>query len=218
METTTEEITIRVSHGAAHAYRAIDPRQRRLSENVISCWLEVEGANAEQLMRRRAAEPPVVEYWQASVPVNPDAADEGMVGGEVIVLPDRTTFGAAKGEGKGMIDATSLRIPKEDKERATWLRRVAALHVEVDCTRKMIRVLGPATREQAKALRVPLWIQDDETPECCGLRMSFVGQIDDNETCTQPPPGAVLWWHDTASFYVFTCPICLGVKAVGQQY
>jgi hypothetical protein len=48
--------------------------------------------------------------------------------------------------------------------------------------------------------------------------MSFVGQIDDDTICSEPPADAKLWWHDGASFYVFTCPMCLGVKAVGQQF
>jgi hypothetical protein len=67
-------------------------------------------------------------------------------------------------------------------------------------------------------LRIPSWIQTEEIPECCGNEMHFVGQIDDDFICRERPEGAKYWWHDTASFYVFTCPECLGCKAVGQQF
>jgi hypothetical protein len=48
--------------------------------------------------------------------------------------------------------------------------------------------------------------------------MIFVGQLDDNAICGEPPTGARMWWHDAASFYVFTCPQCLSCAAVGQQF
>lgn len=51
----------------------------------------------------------------------------------------------------------------------------------------------------------------------CSRPMFFVGQIDDDRICMEPPAGAELWWHDKASFYVFTCSKCLECKAVGQQ-
>ena len=54
--------------------------------------------------------------------------------------------------------------------------------------------------------------------ECCGMPMHFVGQIDDNDICTERPKDAILWWHDLASFYVFTCSQCLKCKAIGQQF
>lgn len=65
--------------------------------------------------------------------------------------------------------------------------------------------------------RIPNWIQNDATPHCCGQPMHFIGQLDDAAICKEPPEGARIWWHDIASFYVFTCGQCLGVKAVGQQ-
>ena len=80
-----------------------------------------------------------------------------------------------------------------------------------------IKVIRKATEDERKRYRVPLWIQGDEVPECCGQPMFFVGQIDDDFICTEPPEGAKLWWHDKASFYVFTCSQCLECKAVGQQ-
>jgi hypothetical protein len=72
--------------------------------------------------------------------------------------------------------------------------------------------------EDYNKYRTPLWIQGEDVPDCCGKPMFFVGQIDDNEICTEAPPDAKYWRHDRASFYVFTCSQCLSVKAVGQQY
>jgi hypothetical protein len=84
-----------------------------------------------------------------------------------------------------------------------------------DGRRKAIR---NATPEDIKKFRVPIWIQGEAIPICCGREMVFVGQIDDNEICTERPEDAKLWWHDAASFYVFTCPQCLECKALGQQF
>lgn len=81
-----------------------------------------------------------------------------------------------------------------------------------------VKVIRKATDEERRLFRVPLWIQGDEVPECCGKPMFFVGQIHDDRICTEPPAGAKMWWHDRASFYVFTCPQCLECKAVGQQF
>ena len=81
-----------------------------------------------------------------------------------------------------------------------------------------LKAIRKATTEQIKQFRVPVWIQGEEIPECCGSLMHFVGQLDDNALCTEVPEGAKYWWHDAASFYVFTCANCLGVKAVGQQF
>jgi hypothetical protein len=84
-----------------------------------------------------------------------------------------------------------------------------------DGTRKAVR---KATQEDIKNFRVPIWIQGEAVPMCCDREMIFVGQLDENDLCTERPEGAKMWWHDAASFYVFTCPICLAVTAVGQQY
>jgi hypothetical protein len=88
-------------------------------------------------------------------------------------------------------------------------------HVLPDGKRKAIR---KATSEDIKTFRVPIWIQGEEIPMCCGREMVFVGQIDDNVICTERPTDAKMWWHDAASFYVFTCPLCLESAAVGQQF
>ena len=84
-----------------------------------------------------------------------------------------------------------------------------------DSTLKAIR---KATDEELKRFRVPVWIQGEEAPICCGQAMHFVAQIDDNAICAERPRDAKLWWHDAASFYVFTCSECLAVQAVGQQF
>ena len=80
-----------------------------------------------------------------------------------------------------------------------------------------IKVIRKATEEERKLFRVPLWIQGDDVPECCGHPMFFVGQIDDDTICIERPTDAKMWWHDKASFYVFTCSQCLESKVVGQQ-
>ena len=103
------------------------------------------------------------------------------------------------------------------ESKLTWLDDFEhfVFQVLADGTRKAIR---KATSEDIKGFRVPIWIQGEEVPICCGREMVFVGQIDDNEICTERPDEAKLWWHDAASFYVFTCPQCLECKAVGQQF
>jgi hypothetical protein len=103
------------------------------------------------------------------------------------------------------------------ERKLTWLDDFEhfVFQVLADGTRKAIR---KATDEDIKRFRVPIWIQGEAVPICCGREMVFVGQIDDNEICTERPDDAKLWWHDVASFYVFTCPQCLECKAVGQQY
>jgi len=83
---------------------------------------------------------------------------------------------------------------------------------------EVIKVVRNATEEERREFRVPLWIQDEEIPECCGRPMFFVGQIDDDVICTERPPDAKMWWHDRASFYVFSCSQCLESKVVGQQF
>ncbi|MBN1964421.1 MAG: hypothetical protein JW910_07230 [Anaerolineae bacterium] len=82
-------------------------------------------------------------------------------------------------------------------------------------TLKAIRL---ATEDDYRRFRAPLWIQDDETPTCCDRPMFFVGQIDDDHLYAEAPPDARRWWHDRASFYVFTCPVCLAVRVIGQQF
>ena len=92
------------------------------------------------------------------------------------------------------------------------------MYCQIQHDETTFKVIRPATDDERKLFRVPLWIQGEETPKCCGRPMHFVGQIDDDRICTERPPDAKLWWHDLASFYVFTCSQCLECKAVGQQF
>ncbi len=100
----------------------------------------------------------------------------------------------------------------------TWIRDFEMLYCQRQHNTDVVKAIHKATDEECRTLRVPLWIQGEEVPECCGRPMYFVGQIDDNVICTQAPKDAEMWWHDVASFYVFTCAKCLSVKAVGQQF
>jgi hypothetical protein len=103
------------------------------------------------------------------------------------------------------------------ERKLTWLDDFEHFVFQVlpDGGRNAVR---KATGEDIKKFRVPIWIQGEEIPICCDREMVFVGQLDDNVLCTERPDGAKLWWHDAASFYVFTCPICLSSAAVGQQF
>ena len=100
----------------------------------------------------------------------------------------------------------------------TWFDSFELLYCQRQHDPQTIKVVRKATDQERRTYRVPLWIQGEDAPECCGHPMFFVGQIDDDTICSEPPADAELWWHDVASFYVFTCPKCLSVKAVGQQY
>lgn len=100
----------------------------------------------------------------------------------------------------------------------TWFEHFDLMYCQLQHDSETLKVIRKATDEERRVYRIPLWIQGEEVPECCGKPMFFVGQIDDNFICTERSDDAKMWWHDDASFYVFTCPICLEVKAVGQQF
>jgi hypothetical protein len=99
-----------------------------------------------------------------------------------------------------------------------WFDEFELLYCQQQHDPGTIKVIRKATEDERKLYRIPLWIQGEDIPLCCGQPMFFVGQIDDNVICTEPPSGAKFWWHDGASFYVFTCSQCLECKAVGQQF
>ena len=100
----------------------------------------------------------------------------------------------------------------------SWIQDFEAVEFSVLHDGSTFKAFRKASEQDYRSYRVPLWIQGDEVPMCCDLEMVFIGQIDDDTICTEPPVGAKLWWHDKASFYVFTCPKCLSVSAVGQQF
>lgn len=99
-----------------------------------------------------------------------------------------------------------------------WFDEFEFLYCQQQHEPDTFKVIRQATDEERSLFRLPLWIQGEEVPECCGRPMRFVGQIDDNRICSEPPADAKMWWHDAASFYVFTCSQCLECKAVGQQF
>ena len=125
---------------------------------------------------------------------------------------DRTFTVYAKRSGAVILDFHEL------PEEVDWFEDFEFMYCREQHDSATVKVIRRATSEELKMFRVPIWIQDEEVPECCGIPMQFVGQIDDNDLCTERPAGAKLWWHDAASFYVFTCAQCLECKAVGQQY
>ena len=99
-----------------------------------------------------------------------------------------------------------------------WCEEFEMLYCREQHDPETIKVIRAATDEERKVFRIPVWVQDEEVPECCGKPMQFVGHIDDDAICNERPAKAKMWWHDAASFYVFTCSQCLECKAVGQQY
>lgn len=60
-----------------------------------------------------------------------------------------------------------------------------------------------------KALGKPVWLQDDETPECCEAPMEFVFQVQD---------GDVVNFGDTGTGYVFKCKKCEKGKFLSQCF
>jgi len=103
-------------------------------------------------------------------------------------------------------------------EAVDWFGAFELMFCQLQHDRQSLKVVRKATEEERRRFRVPLWIQGEERPKCCDRPMFFVGQIDDDVLCTECPPDATMWWHDGASFYVFTCSQCLACKAIGQQF
>jgi uncharacterized protein (DUF433 family) len=99
-----------------------------------------------------------------------------------------------------------------------WLDEFVPVHFRTMSADQTLRAIRLADEQDFRRYRVPAWIQSEEIPTCCDRSMEFVGQLDDSHLCVEAPPGAKFWWHDAASFYVFTCSQCLEVQAVGQQY
>jgi len=106
----------------------------------------------------------------------------------------------------------------EKPEQIEWFEKFESLYCQQQHSPETLKVIRKATDDDFRLFRVAVWIQNEDEPECCGKKMFFVGQIDDDHICTERPAGARFWWHDRASFYVFTCSQCLECKAVGQQF
>jgi hypothetical protein len=138
--------------------------------------------------------------------------NEGDLGGPLVTAGDDRFHIRAEREKAVIIEFYDA--PGE----AGWIGNFELLYCQKQHDPATVKVIRKATDEERRSFRIPLWIQGEEVPECCGQPMHFVGQIDDDNLCAEPPDGAEVWWHDVASFYVFTCSKCLGCKAVGQQY
>src|SRR5436309_9202913 len=59
-----------------------------------------------------------------------------------------------------------------------WFDAFELLYCQRQHDRAVLKVIRKATDEERRMFRIPLWIQGDEVPECCGRQMHFVGQID----------------------------------------
>lgn len=137
------------------------------------------------------------------VPRSPDDLGGVTVTGRAEICSER--------HGKGVCCIQNL------DESLDWIEDFdyAVFQLERNGVRKVIR---KCSDEDYKFFRVPIWIQSPETPICCDRPMLFVGQIDDNRISSERPDDAKVWWHDAASFYVFTCPVCLECASIGQQF
>ncbi len=103
-------------------------------------------------------------------------------------------------------------------EKYDWLECFEQVLCQFEPDGETLVALRKPTGEELDAMRVPVFIQEDEWPMCCDRSMHFVGQVSDDNIKDEPPPDAEMWWHDEAEFLVFTCPICLECKAIGQQF
>jgi hypothetical protein len=141
---------------------------------------------------------------------------------DIHVPRDPSNLGGPFVIGKAMVvrqkEGRGIAVLSDLSEDLEWLEPFEHVHFQTLKDGKTLKGIRKATQDDFKRYRVPVWIQDEETPTCCGQPMAFVGQLDDDLIHAEPPAEAKMWWHDRASFYVFTCAQCLGVKAVGQQF
>jgi hypothetical protein len=139
------------------------------------------------------------------IPLDPEDLGGPFRSGTCVILGQK--------EGSGIAE-----LEEVDENEVTWVEEFDSVYFQVQHDGETLKSIRLATDEDYQKYRVPLWIQSEEVPDCCGRPMSFVGQLNDSTICTEPPPCAKMWWHDAASFYVFTCPQCLSVQSIGQQY
>ncbi len=167
---------------------------------TCSGWLNRVVRRLEMTFKKSFPLPPEADVV---VPQSPAALGGPFTAGRAAIVSER--------RGRGVCCIRDLADPVD------WIKDCdnCYFQIQADGSRKVIR---KATDEDIHKFRVPSWIQSPEVPICCGKEMIFVGQINDDRICTEPPADATVWWHDAASFYVFTCPYCLECAAVGQQY
>jgi hypothetical protein len=144
---------------------------------------------------------------KAMIPVSPDG-----LGGPFVAAGSDTFEVLASRDKAVLVEFHDL------SAEIRWFKEFQLMFCQRQHDPDTIKVIRQATDDERRRFRVPLWIQSDEIPDCCGRPMQFVGQIDDDAICAERPGDAKLWWHDAASFYVFTCSQCLVCKAVGQQF
>jgi hypothetical protein len=143
---------------------------------------------------------------KAVIPLSPDD-----LGGPSIAVGGDTFEVLARRDKAVLIEFNNV------PEAVNWFDSFELMYCQTLHDDSAFKVIRPVADEERKSFRVPLWIQGEDVPQCCDSPMFFVGQIDDDNICMEPPAGAKMWWHDKASFYVFTCPYCLESKVVGQQ-
>jgi hypothetical protein len=148
-------------------------------------------------------------FWKIRVPKSLDNLDGDYVLGECAEI---------KYLNKNSGIALLMRV----KPPVQWLKNEEYVHefVHFDTVENMgeLRTVRTTTKDELRLYRIPNWISGEQIPMCCNQPMFFVSQFDDGNIWSEAPPDAKMWWHDTASFYIFTCSQCLSVTAVGQQY
>ena len=148
----------------------------------------------------------IVNIMKAIIPVSPEN-----LGGQTVTV-EADAFRVLAERNRAVLIELIDCPPHID-----WLESFELMYCQRTNAPDTIKVIRKATEEERKLFRVPLWIQGDDVPVCCNHPMFFVGQIDDDNICMERPKDAKIWWHDQASFYIFTCSQCLESKAVGQQ-
>lgn len=143
--------------------------------------------------------------YEIQLPLDPSNLGGSFSTGKAIVL--------AMNDGRGIAELSSY-----NEKEINWLKDYEYVYFQTLKDGETLKAIRKATDEDIKKFRVPIWIQSEEEPDCCGKPMFFVGQIDDDSICAEAPSDAKMWWHDASSFYVFTCSECLSVKTVGQQF
>jgi hypothetical protein len=115
---------------------------------------------------------------KALIPISPDK-----LGGPYVTLSDDSF--EVLSERERFVIAEFRDLPPE----VEWFDEFENMYCQRQHDPQKIKVLRKATSEEIRKFRVPIWIQGEEIPECCGQPMFFVGQIDDDEICCKPPEG-----------------------------
>ena len=73
--------------------------------------------------------------------------------------------------GKAVI-ARFFEIPTE----ITWFGEFEFMYCQRQHDQETIKVIRKATAEECRLFRVPIWIQGDDIPQCCGKAMLLLGR------------------------------------------